>query len=98
MYDRQARLFGDAGQDILARAKIGIIGLGGAGSLLAEYLGRLGVGEFVLADPDRAEITNLPRLTAALRLDAMTWLAGESIPVWLRRLGRRLARRKVTLA
>jgi molybdopterin/thiamine biosynthesis adenylyltransferase len=66
--------------------------------LLAEYLGRLGVGEFVLADPDRTEITNLPRLTAALRLDAMTWLAGEGIPAWLRRLGRRLARPKVALA
>jgi molybdopterin/thiamine biosynthesis adenylyltransferase len=98
MYDRQARLFGDAGQDMLARTKIGIIGLGGAGSLLAEYLGRLGVGEFVLTDPDRAEMTNLPRLTAALRLDAMSWLAGEGIPTWLRRLGRRFARTKVALA
>ena len=29
---------------ILGRAKVGIIGLGGAGSLIAEYLGRLGVG------------------------------------------------------
>ena len=43
-YDRQARLFGDAGQAILGQAKVGIIGLGGAGSLIAEYLGRLGVG------------------------------------------------------
>lgn len=98
IYDRQARLFGDAGQDILGRAKIGIIGLGGAGSLLAEFLGRLGVGEFVLADPDRAEITNLPRLTAASRFDAMTWFANERMPAWLRRLGIRLARPKVTLA
>jgi ThiF family len=98
MYDRQARLFGDAGQDILAHAKIGIIGLGGAGSLLAEYLGRLGVGEFVLADPDRAELSNLPRLTAASRFDAMAAFADEMMPAWLRRHGIRLARRKVTLA
>jgi molybdopterin/thiamine biosynthesis adenylyltransferase len=98
MYDRQARLFGDAGQDILRRSKIGIIGLGGAGSLLAEYLGRLGVGEFVLADPDRAEVSNLPRLTAASHFDAMTWLANERMPAWLRYLGIRLARPKVTLA
>jgi molybdopterin/thiamine biosynthesis adenylyltransferase len=98
LYDRQARLFGDAGQCILRHAKIGIIGLGGAGSLLAEYLGRLGVGEFVLADPDRAEPSNLPRLTAASRLDAMAWLADETRPRWFRRLALRLARPKVVLA
>jgi hypothetical protein len=98
MYDRQARLFGDAGQDILGQAKIGIIGLGGAGSLLAEYLGRLGVGRFVLVDPDRAEISNLPRLTAASRLDAMSWLTAEHMPRWLQQIGLRLARTKVALA
>ncbi len=98
MYDRQAQLFGDAGQAILGNAKIGIIGLGGAGSLLAEYLGRLGVGQFVLADPERADVSNLPQLTAAHRLDAVAWLAGERMPMWLRRLGMRLARPKVMLA
>jgi molybdopterin/thiamine biosynthesis adenylyltransferase len=98
MYDRQARLFGDAGQDILAHTKVGIIGLGGAGSLLAEYLGRLGVGEFVLADPERAEISNLPRLTAASRNDALAWFADERMPKWIHRLAMRLAKPKVTLA
>ena len=49
MYDRQSRLFGDAGQDLLQHTRVGIVGLGGAGSVLAELLGRLGVGEFVLA-------------------------------------------------
>lgn len=98
MYDRQARLFGDAGQEILARTKVGIIGLGGAGSLLAEYLGRLGVGAFVLADPDRAELSNLPRLTAARRSDALGWFADESRPELIRRLALHLARPKVVLA
>lgn len=65
VYDRQSRLFGDSGQAILSRTRVGLIGLGGAGSILAELLGRLGVGEFVLADPDKAEISNLPRLIAA---------------------------------
>src|SRR5439155_10579247 len=37
-YDRQARLFGDAGQDLLGRVKVGVIGAGGVGSLLVEYL------------------------------------------------------------
>lgn len=69
MYDRQTRLFGKRGQSILREAKVAIIGLGGVGSLLAEYLGRLGVGKFVLIDPDRIEQSNLPRLVGARRQD-----------------------------
>lgn len=61
-YDRQVRLFGDRGQDFLARARVAVIGLGGIGSLIAEFMGRLGVGEFLIVDPDRAEWTNVPRL------------------------------------
>jgi len=92
MYDRQSRLFGDAGQELLRRTRVGIVGLGGAGSVLAELLGRLGVGEFVLADPDRAEETNLPRLIAARRRDGVT-------PAWLpRRLTDRLRTYKVRMA
>lgn len=98
MYDRHARLFGDAGQAILAGAKVGIIGLGGAGSLIAEYLGRLGVGHFVLADPDRVDVTNLPRLTGASRFDALAWFTNERFPKWLRDLAQRYARSKVALA
>ena len=90
-YNRQARLFGDTGQAILRGQRVGIIGLGGAGSILAELLSRLGVGEFVLADPDRAEITNLPRLVGARRTDAvLDWL-----PKFFQT---RFARYKVTMA
>ncbi|MGB0123733.1 MAG: ThiF family adenylyltransferase [Silvibacterium sp.] len=98
LYDRQARLFGDAGQDVLGRAKVGIIGLGGAGSLLAEYLGRLGVGNFVLADPDRVALSNLPRLTGATLWDAFSWFAANTKPAWMRRLAVRFAKTKVALA
>ena len=92
IYDRQSRLFGDAGQQLLRRARVGIVGLGGAGSVLAELLGRLGVGEFVLADPDRAEDTNLPRLIAARRRDAV-------LPSWLPRVvADRLRTHKVRMA
>ena len=79
MYDRQSRLFGDAGQDLLRRTRVGIVGLGGAGSILAELLGRLGVRDFVLADPDRADVTNLPRLIGARRHDAV-------VPSWVPRV------------
>jgi len=85
VYDRQSRLFGDAGQDILRQARVGIIGLGGAGSILAELLGRVGVGEFILADPDRAESSNLPRLIGARHYDGMppAWLPAQ-LQNWLR--------------
>ncbi|MXY54840.1 MAG: ThiF family adenylyltransferase [Gammaproteobacteria bacterium] len=92
MYDRQSLLLGDAGQELLQRTRVGIVGLGGAGSVLAELLGRLGVGEFVLADPDRAEDTNLPRLIAARRRDAV-------VPGWLpQRLADRMRTYKVRMA
>lgn len=91
-YDRQSRLFGDKGQELLNRTKVGIVGLGGAGSILAELLGRLGVGEFVLVDPECAEPTNLPRLIGARRSDA-------KFPKWFpKTLANRLCRPKVHLA
>lgn len=97
-FDRQIRMFGGEGQAILARAKVAIIGLGGVGSVLAELLGRLGVGHFVLVDDDRVQPTNLPRLVDATKWDAMTWLCAEGRPAWVRRLGFRLATRKTALA
>mgnify|MGYP000610362136 CR=1 FL=1 len=97
-YDRQVRMFGSQGQEILGRSKVGIVGLGGVGSILAELLGRLGVGSFVLVDPDRVQPTNLPRLVQATGWDAMIWLVRKDRPKWMRELGTRLASRKIDLA
>ena len=97
-YDRQVRLFGDRGQKILGKAKVAIVGLGGVGSLLAEYLGRLGVGHFVLIDPDRVESTNLPRLVGATRWDAAPRIFEATSAGWIKAVGRLLARSKVHLA
>ncbi len=97
-YDRQARLFGDAGQDILASIKVGVIGAGGAGSLLVEYLSRLGVGHLVVADPDRIKLVNLPRNVGATRWDARAWITDQGLPAWIRRFGERIAARKVSVA
>ena len=99
MYDRQSRLFGDAGQALLQRTRVGIVGLGGAGSVLAELLGRLGVGEFVLADPDRAQATNLPRLIGARRCDAIVprWVP-SAVADLLRRPKVRMAARNIRRA
>jgi hypothetical protein len=97
VYDRHARLFGDLGQEILSGLKVGIIGLGGGGSLVSEWLSRLGVGHIVGVDFDHVEVSNLPRVVGATRWDAMAWLAGRRSK-WLRELGRRFASRKVHVA
>ncbi len=97
IYDRHARLFGDLGQEILSNLKVGIIGLGGGGSLINEWLARLGVGHIVAIDFDRIDISNLPRTVGATRRDALALLTASGIP-WLQRLGKRFARHKVQVA
>ncbi|MEP0805628.1 MAG: ThiF family adenylyltransferase [Chloroflexota bacterium] len=62
LYDRQVRAFGKDGQLAISRAKVGIIGLGGTGSPIAEQLVRLGVLDLVLIDPDKFSLTNLSRV------------------------------------
>ncbi|TPQ22590.1 ThiF family adenylyltransferase [Streptomyces sporangiiformans] len=69
VWDRQARLLGDRGQETLARLRVAIVGLGGVGSIVVEELARLGVGELVLIDNETVDATNLPRLLGAERSD-----------------------------
>ncbi len=78
-YDRQIRMFGKAGQALLANCRVGIIGLGGIGSLAAEYLGRLGVGEFLLVDDDHIEQSNLSRIVGASASDALAGVAKVTV-------------------
>jgi molybdopterin-synthase adenylyltransferase len=61
-YDRQIRAFGEEGQSVLRKLSIAIVGLGGTGSVAAQQLGHLGVGRFILVDPDLLEDTNLNRV------------------------------------
>lgn len=65
--DRQIRAFGKEAQGRLSNLKVGVVGLGGTGSLAAIQLAMLGVTRFVLADPDLVEETNLNRLYTADR-------------------------------
>ena len=50
-----------AEQQSLAEKHVLILGCGGLGGFLSEYLVRLGVGEITAADPDRFEESNLNR-------------------------------------
>ena len=69
MFDRQVRAFGIQGQQCIANLKVGIVGLGGTGSLMAEGLARLGVRRFVLVDADRVDETNRNRLLGLTETD-----------------------------
>jgi molybdopterin-synthase adenylyltransferase len=68
--DRHVRAFGDVGQDRMAAAHIGIVGLGGLGSGIALGLARLGVRKFTVVDHDRAERHNLNRIIGMRAHDA----------------------------
>ncbi len=68
-YDRQIRMFGADGQYRLRQMRIGVVGLGGTGSLVVEQLAHLGIRDFCLIDPDVVEATNLNRLVGATPAD-----------------------------
>lgn len=68
-YARQIRAFGRDGQAVLDMLRVGIVGLGGTGSFIAQQLAHLGVHQFVLLDPDAVELSNLNRLAGATRKD-----------------------------
>jgi molybdopterin/thiamine biosynthesis adenylyltransferase len=56
---------GSRGQEAIRGLALGVAGLGGMGSNIAQHLVRLGVGNLRIADPDRIEATNLNRQVIA---------------------------------
>lgn len=68
-WDRQIRAFGQEGQSHLQEARVGIVGLGGTGSVVAQQLTYLGVSNFILIDPESIEATNLNRLVGSTVTD-----------------------------
>lgn len=93
-FNRQTLIFGEKGQETLAHQKVGVIGAGGIGSLLTQYLSRLGVGHIVNVDPENVAPSNYPRLVGSKRRDFL-WLNDDLLA---EKLPRFLFQRKVSIA
>lgn len=76
--DRQSFLGKDSAS-VLNGTRVAIVGLGGGGSHIAQQLGHLGVGEFVLVDPDVVEDSNLNRLVGGMQRDVTRRTAKTSV-------------------
>ena len=61
--------WGEARQRDIARLRVGIVGVGSVGCMIAEALARMGVEYLVLIDPDRIESHNLDRILFAGKND-----------------------------
>lgn len=66
--DRQSFLGADSDR-ILATSTVGIVGLGGGGSHEVQQLAHLGVGRYVIVDPDIIELSNSNRLVGGTLAD-----------------------------
>jgi molybdopterin/thiamine biosynthesis adenylyltransferase len=60
--DRQIRALGTHTQGTIESLDIGIVGLGGTGSIIAEQLARIGVKHLTIVDHDEFELSNWSRL------------------------------------
>lgn len=69
IYSRQVLAFGKKGQRFLSDLNIGIVGVGGTGSSVAEQLARIGIRKFLLVDHDIFEPSNITRVYGSSTAD-----------------------------
>jgi molybdopterin/thiamine biosynthesis adenylyltransferase len=72
---RTVSAWGAAAQGRLARLRVGVIGVGSVGTMVAESLARMGVTDVMLMDFDAVERHNLDRLLHATAEDAKRGMA-----------------------
>ncbi|MCU1295181.1 MAG: thiamine/molybdopterin biosynthesis protein [Bryobacterales bacterium] len=86
MTDRSSRqsFLGNDSDAILTSLHVGIVGLGGGGSHVAQQLAHVGVGEFTIIDDDSIDLSNLNRL-----------VGGTAADVKSKRLKTRIATRQI---
>jgi ThiF family/Prokaryotic homologs of the JAB domain len=68
-FARQELALGAQGQAWLRRLRVGVVGLGGIGSVVSMQLAHLGIGELVLIDGDTVEASNISRIVGATLAD-----------------------------
>ncbi|MDP2846813.1 MAG: ThiF family adenylyltransferase [Humidesulfovibrio sp.] len=66
---RQSFLGPDS-ESLLRECTVGLVGLGGGGAHVVQQFAHLGVGGFVLVDPDKIDLTNTNRLVGGTLADA----------------------------
>jgi len=64
--ERAELLFKPEGIEVLKKANVLIVGLGGVGSFAAEFIVRAGVGNLTIVDGDTVDVTNVNRQLPAL--------------------------------
>lgn len=66
---RTVSIWGSSNQEMLTNLKIGIVGLGSVGSIVAETLARMGIIKIVLIDFDKVKKHNLDRIIGVTKKD-----------------------------
>ncbi len=61
IFDREKLLIGEEKLQNLNKKTVAIFGLGGVGSYVVEGLARSGIGNFVIVDGDKVDVTNINR-------------------------------------
>lgn len=67
--DRNTRFFGEAGQQRLRNARVAVVGAGGLGTHVLQQLAYLGIGEAIVVDDERLDVTNKNRYVSAYDAD-----------------------------
>ena len=61
IFDREKLLIGEEKLQNLHKKTVAVLGLGGVGSYVVEGLARSGIGNFVIVDGDKIDVTNINR-------------------------------------
>lgn len=70
LFERTTQAFGKGTTHYLSQLTVGVAGVSGTGSIIAEQLMRLGVKRLVLVDDDAVEVRNLGRILNSTKADA----------------------------
>src|SRR5262245_12591921 len=70
-FDRHMPLFGQAGQDKIARTRVTVVGIGGLGGQVVQQLARLGVRNINVVDDEELSESNRNRYVTARHSDSV---------------------------